>query len=76
MHISPAQKFRTVGVIAATLGTPLHKVEYVIRSRGIASLGLAGNARVFDETAVKQIADVLRAMDGKRATSDLEASPR
>lgn len=48
-------QFPTVGVIAVRLGVPAHKVEYVLRTRGITPVGWAGHSRVFDETAVARI---------------------
>jgi hypothetical protein len=50
----------TVGEIARRLGVPLHKVEYVIRARGIAPPGWAGNARVFTDADVAQIGSELK----------------
>jgi hypothetical protein len=50
----------TVGVIADRIGEAVHRIEYVIRSRGIEPLGRAGNARVFSEQAVERIAAELR----------------
>lgn len=39
----------TVGEIARRLGVPVHRVQYVIRSRGIRPACRAGIARVFSE---------------------------
>jgi len=46
----------TVGEIAHKLGVPLHRVEYLIRARGIRPSSWAGNARVFSDKAVERIA--------------------
>lgn len=46
----------TVGEIARKQGVPLHRVEYLIRARGIRPSGWAGNARVFSEKDVELIA--------------------
>jgi hypothetical protein len=56
----------TVGEIARRLGVPLHRVEYVIRSRNLHPCGLAGHARVFTEADVAHIASELRRMDDDR----------
>jgi hypothetical protein len=56
----------TVGRIVQHLNEPLHRVEYAIRSRGIEPSGVAGNARVFDDAQVEQIANALKAMDSRR----------
>jgi DNA-binding transcriptional MerR regulator len=50
----------TIGEIARRLGVPLHKVEYVIRARGIAPTGWAGNARVFTDADVARIGSELK----------------
>lgn len=46
----------TIGEIARRLGKPVHRVQYIIRARGIRPYGWAGNARVFPEDAVDIIA--------------------
>lgn len=56
----------TVGEIARRTGYPIHRVEYAIRTRGIAPAGRAGNTRVFREDDVQRIADELRHMDEVR----------
>ena len=56
----------TVGEIARRLGEPVHRIEYVIDSRGISPCGRAGNARVFSESAVSRIAGELRRIDEER----------
>lgn len=53
----------TVGVIAARLGISVHRVEYVIRARGIGPTGWAGNARVFSEADVLRIESELHRPD-------------
>lgn len=49
----------TVGKIAQRFGVPVHRVVYVVESRGIAPAGIAGNVRVFDEPSVSRIASEL-----------------
>ena len=56
----------TVGEIARRLGEPTHRIEYIIRARNIQPCGLAGNARVFTEESVDQIADELRRIANER----------
>ena len=65
------QTVPTVGCIASRLGVSLHKIEYVIRSRGIAPSGIAGNARVFTEADVQRIASELRRIEAERGASDV-----
>jgi hypothetical protein len=57
----------TVGEIARRLDEPIHRIEYLIRSRAIKPLGMAGNARVFHEEAIEVIADELRRIDEVRS---------
>ncbi|MFH1265790.1 MAG: hypothetical protein ABIK89_08675 [Planctomycetota bacterium] len=56
----------TVGTIAQRLGEPVHRVTYVIETRGIEPIGKAGHARVFTEAAVDRIASELRRIDEER----------
>ena len=54
-----APSIPTIGEISRRLGVPSHRVEYVIRARGIQPCGWAGNARVFSSEDVDRIADEL-----------------
>lgn len=66
MSIS-APTMPTIGEIARRLGQPVHRIEYVVRARGICPCGWAGNARVFPEHAVDIIAaELQRIADAKR----------
>lgn len=56
----------TVGEIARRLGVPVHKVEYLIRARGIVPMAWAGNARVFAESDVHRIGAELRRIEDER----------
>lgn len=58
--------FATVGEIARRLGEPLHRIEYVIKSRRIRPAGVAGNLRVFTDADVIRIAGELRRIDDDR----------
>lgn len=51
----PQTRYPTVGEIARLLRVPVHRVEYAIRARNITAVGRAGNARVFDDSALKRI---------------------
>ena len=59
----------TVGEIARRTGYPVHRVEYVIRSRNICPSSRAGNARVFTEADVEQIASELRRIDAEKGAA-------
>jgi len=52
---TPPEVLRTTGTIAQKLSVPRHRVEYVVRTRGIAHCAVAGRTRVYDEQAVSQI---------------------
>lgn len=60
----------TVGEIARRIGQPLHRVEYVIRSRRLQPTRLAGNARIFSEADVEHIAAEIRRIDAEREGRD------
>ena len=56
----------TVGEIARRLHVPLHRVEYVLRSREVQPAGRAGNALVYSEADVAYVASELRRIEDKR----------
>jgi hypothetical protein len=53
----------SIGQIAHRLERPISRIEYVLKTRDIKPIALAGNARVFDEDAVERIAAALRHID-------------
>lgn len=52
---APEPRYLTVGEVAVRLQVSLHRVEYAIRAHNIPAVGRAGNARVFDDSALKRI---------------------
>ena len=62
----------TVGEIARRLGQPLHRVEYVIRSRNILPAGWAGHARVFRDADLMRVASELERIERERAGSQAD----
>ena len=56
----------TIGEIARRFDVPAHRIEYVVDSRGIEPVGVAGHVRVFDEPAVTRIASELRRIERDR----------
>ena len=62
----PVPSVPTVGEIARRIGVPVHRVEYVIRSRDLHPCGLAGHARVFTEADVAHIASEMRRIERDR----------
>jgi hypothetical protein len=66
----------TLGEIARRLGEPVHRIEYVIRSRHIRHSGIAGNCRIFDQEAVQLIEqELLRIRVAKQHGRPLAGSP-
>ncbi len=61
----------TVGEIARRLGEPVHRVEYIIRARGIRPSGRAGNCRVFTDADVAYMAAELRRIDAEKKGGQL-----
>jgi hypothetical protein len=69
----------TIGVIAAELGVPLHRVRHVLRTRPyIRPAAKAGQARLFDTETVAQVRHALNAIDAKRCRgpADVEGGRR
>lgn len=62
-------QMRTVGAIADQLGEPMHRILYVIRTRGITPSGVAGNVRVFGVDVAERIAEELRDIDARKGGS-------
>ena len=53
--MNPCVQYLTVGEIALRLNVPVHRVEYAVLAHDIPAVGRAGNARVFDDSALKRI---------------------
>ena len=67
---TPVPRLRTPGVIAAELGEPLHRVQYVLRTRHhISPAATAGRLRLFDSQAVAMIRLALYAIDAWKGAS-------
>ena len=60
----------TTGVIATRLGFPLHRVDYVIKMRGIEHTGKAGTARVYSDEQVELIERELRGIEEAQEGDD------
>ena len=71
LHRQGPTRALTVGEIAARLGQPIHRIEYVIESRGLRPTAWAGHARVFAESDLQFIESVLRRMDADREGNSL-----
>ena len=59
-------KLLTTGVIAERIGVPLHRVVYIIQSRGIKPIARAGPANVYDDAAMESVRDEVRRIDEHR----------
>ena len=59
----------TVGVLAESLGVPLARVLYVLRTRPIRSAARAGTVRLFDKAAVAEVRAALDEMDARRGAT-------
>lgn len=63
-------KLRTTGVIAKMLGVPLHRVQHILSTRpNIQPAARAGILRLYDNTAIEQIAHELEVIDAIRQFS-------
>ena len=60
----------TVGGLCRRTGEPLHRINYVLRSRKIQPSGRAGVLRIFDEPAAKQIEAALEQIDRKQGAGN------
>jgi hypothetical protein len=63
-----SQRFLAMGQLCHRFGQPYHRIAYVIRSRCVQPVGVAGHARLFDEEGVGRIEAGLREVDARRAS--------
>ncbi len=61
----------TTGDLARLLGIPLHRVEYLLRTRDIPEAGRAGNLRVFGQAALETLRDELRRHPGHQRAAEV-----
>ena len=66
---SACESALTVGEIARRRNVPVHKVEYIVRSRRIRPAYRAGNAFIFSESDAQFIASELRRIDESRGAA-------
>ena len=63
-------RLRTPGVLAELLGVPLHRVEYVLRTRRhIRPVARTGRLRPYDNEALAMLRHELKAIEARRAWS-------
>jgi DNA-binding transcriptional MerR regulator len=58
--MSDSPTIHSVGTLARLFRVPVHRIQYVIRSRGIPHAGIAGNVRLYDEAAAQWIGSELQ----------------
>jgi hypothetical protein len=56
----------TVGEIARRLAEPVHRIEYILRTRNISPAGIAGNSRVYAEEDVERIGSESQGIDARK----------
>ena len=64
---SDAPRLDTTGHIADKLGVPVHRVQYVVATRGITPAAYAGRLRLFDREALARIRYELNAIDARQS---------
>ena len=63
----PVARLRTPGVLAADLDVPLHRVQYILRTREhIQPSARAGRLRLYDRETVALIRHELNGIDARR----------
>lgn len=57
-------RLATIGEVASFLEVPIHRVQYVLRTRShIRPTAVAGGSRCFDDHAIEQIAMEIQKID-------------
>lgn len=63
----PVPQLTTAGVIARKLGVPLHRVQYVLRTRThIKHTAWGGNLRLFPREAIAMVSDELELIESNK----------
>ena len=62
----PPPRLRTVGVLAELLDVPIHRIDYILRTRPhICPAARAGRLRLYDSNAVESIRRALCEIEAK-----------
>lgn len=70
MQTTKPPELNTLGKVAQHLRVPVHRVQYIVRSRPhLRPAATAGRLRLFDDKTIEQIANELRNIDSKGATN-------
>lgn len=71
MRTADAPQLRTPGVLAELLAVPLHRVDYILRTRPhIRPTARAGRLRLYDNEALAMLRHELNVIDAYRAGGD------
>ncbi|MBU0716733.1 MAG: helix-turn-helix domain-containing protein [Planctomycetes bacterium] len=65
--MSPVPRLATTGEVAHLLGEPVHRIQYILRTRNIMPRATAAGARCFDDEAIARIRYELHLVDARRA---------
>ena len=69
---APVPRALTVGEIARRHGVPIHRVQYLLRTRAdIQPAARAGTTRVYGEADVDRIGEHLQAIEAARAGREM-----
>ena len=60
---------RTLGRMAEEIGQPIHRVDYVVRTRGIPATAKAGRLRLYGRAAVAAVREEIHRMDRQQGVS-------
>lgn len=64
-------ELNTLGKVAQHLQVPVHRVQYIVRSRPhLRPIATAGRLRLFDTKTIEQIAKELQTIDSRGATAN------
>jgi len=74
MAMRPEPALNTAGRIAQTLGVPLHRILYILRSRKhIRPTARAGRLRLYNLASIASIRHELNAIDARQSAREGEA---
>jgi hypothetical protein len=71
MQTTKPPELNTLGKVAQHLQVPVHRVQYIVRSRPhLRPAATAGRLRLFDDKTIEQIAKELQSIDSRGATAN------
>ena len=71
MQTTRPPELNTLGKVAQHLQVPVHRVQYIVRSRPhLRPAATAGRLRLFDDKTIEQIAKELQSIDSRGATAN------